>query len=576
MKPAAFMPIFLILSVAIFFRFWLLDLFPISIIHDELNYVMNAKSLYYTNQNIPLTASALFSWGETNFDVVISEIPPYLILPWIGPNPLSHFNARLPYAVIGVLSVLLVYLIAKTLLNEKVAIFAGFMMAANPWSIHIGRTALEVNFASFFFLLGTYVLLIKDSWKILLAFPLFLGGFLSYLGAKLLFFPLILILLTYKFITSHNKVIKLPYIIFGILAFLTLFVYTMTINYQPAGTRTNELLIFEQNWASDIVNQERRQAIPNPASHIFINKLTVVLKRIAEVYLGAFSTTNLFARGETVAVYSIWEYGQFHYLDFPLIVLGLVVLFTTKRRVFWLMLSIIVLAPIVSAVDIVEKTYSIRAFPMIPYLVILAAVGFWYVIQRLKHLKLLVGVMVGLYLIGVFYFAHLYFFRYPVYAAERWFFSERIIANYLKLSKQDPSISKIYVVTQESPKNVLERYLFYSGAYESKESISKVNQNLESKNFSYDKAEFSHDCPQEVDFTKGEILIANAGRKCTSEEGNHGIVSLADAGTVFIIKGDLLCKNIQLSRYYRPMGLSDFHLEEMDKDKFCKSWIVSF
>ncbi|TSC88555.1 MAG: glycosyl transferase family protein [Microgenomates group bacterium Gr01-1014_7] len=569
--------LFLILSIALFLRVWFLDIFPPSMIYDELNYVMNAKSLYHTGKNIPLTASALFSWGEKDFDVVISEIPSYVIMFWVGPNPLSQFNSRIIYAIFGVLSVLLVYLITKNLLNEKIANFAALFMAVNPWSIHTSRNALETTFASFFFLLGTYLLLSKNSWRILFSFPFFILGFLSYLGAKLFFLPLIIILLVYKFKTDKSKQSKLPYLAMGLLTFLTFSLYTLTIHHQPAGARTGELLIFDQSWASDIVNLERRQAIPNFALPIFINKLTITLRRVIDVYLGAFDTTALFARGETVSVYSTWDYGQFHYLDFPLIIIGLITLFTLKRGVFWLTMSIIALAPSVSAIDKVEKTYAIRAFSMFPYMVILSGVGMWSLTQIGKFKKLIFIFLISLYIVGVLYFIHLYFFRYPIYSADRWFLGERIIANYVKQSQDIASIQKIYVVTNESSKVVFEQYLFYSGMYETKQDILKANQKIKAKDFSLNKATFSSDCPKGVDFTKGEILITDARNKCNREEnGKKGIVSLADAGTIFVINNDLVCNDVDLARYIRVMNTNIFYMEKMNRKEFCKNWIISF
>lgn len=569
--------LFLILSIALFLRIWFLDIFPPSMIHDELNYVMNAKSLYQTGKNIPLTASALFSWGEKDFDVVISEIPSYIIMFWVGPSPLSQFNSRIIYAILGVLSVLLVYLITKNLLNEKIANFAALFMAVNPWSIHTSRNALEVTFASSFFLMGTYLLLSKNSWRILFSFPFFILGFLSYLGAKLFFLPLIIILLIYKFKTVRDKNSKLPYIILGLLTFLTIALYTLTIHHQPAGARTGELVIFDQSWAADIVNLERRQAIPNFSLPFFINKLTITLRRITEVYLGAFSTTSLFARGETVSVYSTWDYGQFHYLDFPLMIIGLITLFTLKRRVFWLTISIIALAPLVSAIDIVEKTYAIRAFPMFPYMVMLSGIGMWSLTQIGKFKKIILVLALSLYTIGVLYFIHLYFFRYPIYSADRWFLGERIITNYVKHSQDNPSIQKIYVITNESPKVVFEQYLFYSGMYETKQDILKANQKIKMKDFSLNKVTFSNNCPKEVDLTKGEILITDARNKCGKEEkGKRGIVSLADAGTIYVIDNDLVCDGIDLARYSRVMNTNIFYMEEMNRKEFCKNWIISF
>lgn len=569
--------LFLILSIALFLRIWFLDIFPPSMIHDELNYVMNAKSLYQTGKSIPLTASALFSWGEKDFDVVISEIPSYIIMFLVGPSPLSQFNSRIIYAIFGVLSVLLVYLITKNLLNEKIANFAALFMAVNPWSIHTSRNALEVTFASFFFLMGTYLLLSKNSWRILFSSPFFILGFLSYLGAKLFFLPLIIILLIYKFKTVRNKNSKLPYIVLGLLTFLTITLYTLTIHHQPVGARTGELLIFDQSWATDIVNLERRQAIPNFALPFFINKLTITLRRITEVYLGAFSTTSLFARGETVSVYSTWDYGQFHYLDFPLMIIGLITLFTLKRRVFWLTISIIALAPLVSAIDIVEKTYAIRAFPMFPYMVMLSGIGMWSLTQIGKFKKIKLILALSLYTVGVLYFVHLYFFRYPIYSADRWFLGERIITNYVNHSQDNSSIQKIYVITNESPKVVFEQYLFYSGMYETKQEILKANQKIKAKDFSLNKVTFSNNCPKEVNFTKGEILITDARNKCGKEEkSKRGIVSLADAGTIYIIDNDLVCDDVDLARYSRVMNTNIFYMEEMNRKEFCKNWIISF
>mgnify|MGYP001563989667 CR=1 FL=1 len=106
---------FLIILIvfAVIPRFLWLDHLPISMVYDELNYVLNSKSQFRSGQNIPWTASSLFSWGEKNFDIVISEAPSLIDSIWIGPNPLNQFNARLPNAVMAIFSVIFVYLIAK-------------------------------------------------------------------------------------------------------------------------------------------------------------------------------------------------------------------------------------------------------------------------------------------------------------------------------------------------------------------------------------------------------------------------------------------------------------------------------
>ena len=419
--------IILILFAATPRLLWL-DHFPISMAYDELNYVLNAKSFFRSSQNIPWTASSLFSWGEKDFDIVISEIPSLINSIWVGPHLLSQFNARLPNAIMAILSVIFVYLITRILLNETIAKIAGVFMAASPWNIHLGRTALELSPAVFFFLFGIYLILKERSYKILLSLPIFVCGFLSYLGAKLLFLPIITILLIYKFKTVKDGP-KLPYLVYFLVSLLIILIYFLTLTFQPAGTRKGELLIFNPEWSKHVVDNERRQAIPNPALTLFSNKAVALSQRVIDTYISSFSTTNLFSKGETISVYSTWEYGQLHYIDLILIAIGLLVLFTYYRKAFYLLVSLIVVSPFASAIDIVQETYAVRSFPLFPLLIIVSAVGFWFIREKLKFGKVLSVIIGVVYLISFLYFLHLYFFRFPIYSAERWMFSQRLAAN---------------------------------------------------------------------------------------------------------------------------------------------------
>jgi len=571
---------FAIFILALLPRVLWLKIFPPSMIHDELNYVMNAKSLFHDGRNIPWTASSAFSWGENVFDVVISEIPSVITAPWIGPNELNQFNARIPYALISSITVMFVYLISREILEEKVAVLSGLLMAFNPWSIHFGRTALELNFSSLFYIMGIYIIIKSKEYKILYALPIFILGFLSYLGAKLLFLPVIIITLIFKYFSENNKRKYVsPIKTFMLLSFTVFAVYTLTINSHPAGTRTDELLIFDSEWTSQIVNEERRQAIPNAGLNIFSNKAVVLIRRVADVYLHAFSSTGLFARGETVSVYSTWEHGQFYYLDFPLILMGLIALYSSKkkRKVFWFIVTLILISPIVSSIDMVERTFAVRSFTMFPFLVILSAKGAYHIKDNFKFSRAIITLIAVLYAGSVMYFLNLYFFRYPVYAAERWFFSERIIANYIRLSEENKNEGHIYVVPYETAKTVFEEYLFYSGNYNTKHDVQKVNKKMDQGDFSYKNATFLDVCPENIDFGHGDVLISDRRKGCIEkEEGNLGILQVVDAGTVFIIKNDTLCNDYELPRYYRPMSVDEFRVEEMDTKDFCRSWIARY
>lgn len=190
-------------------------------------------------------------------------------------------------------------------------------------------------------------------------------------------------------------------------------------------------------------------------------------------------------------------------------------------------------------------------------------------LRRMGQVLILMAVV--LYLVLVANFWHLYFFRYQVYASEGWFFSERILANYLRQAQENPAVGVVRVAVRE-PKIVFEEYLFYSGVYNWPEKIAAVNKGLKNKNFGYGKVVFESGCPET--FGESDIVVVDARLGCLPEEGNKGIVSLADGGTVFVIKKDIVCPDNAI-RYYRPRDISQFLLERQDRKEFCQNWIVN-
>lgn len=567
--------VLIIFLLALTSRLWHLWDVPPSMIHDELNYVMSAKSIFHTGKVIPQTASSLFSFSEKDYDVVISEIPQYLIALFIGPFRLNQFTARLPYAVVSSFSVVLLYLVAGRLLGRRIGIICGVVGAFNPWSIHLGRTALEVNFATLFYLAGFYFVLLGGWKKIIYALIFFILMFFSYLGAKLHFLTLVMIFGTFVLFTRKSD--KRIAIFFIFLAVSFFFLYFLTLRFQPAGSRTDELIVFNNQWASSIVNDERRLSFDNKATFIFSNKLTAVLRRIFVTYLNGFSTGALFSRGETVSVYSLWEYGQFHYLDFFLALLGFATLFSKRKKAFWLLFALLIIGPLVSAIDLVENTYAIRAFPMFPVLVMLISAGADFVFRLPKYGKTIFFFLATAYFLGVFYFFYVYFFRYPLYSAERWYFSERLAIRYANLVKDRDDIDRIIISTVESPKIVFENYLFYSGLYDTKSEIDLANKIIKSKDYTYGKVSVIHGCPTDSAITSRTVLISHERFGCVGDAKlKSQILDVKDSGTVFVIENDKLCLGYQLPKYYYIHRIEDMHIEDLDVEHFCGSWIARF
>lgn len=556
--------------LSFFVRTLWLNLFPIGMTHDELNYIMNARSLFYSSQNIPWTASAIFSWGETQFDVVISELPAILIAPWIGLTKQTMFNARLPYAIVGTITIVIFYSLTKKLTGEPIARFAALALAVNPWSIHFNRTAFEINFAVMFYLLGIYFVISQKPRKIFLGLPFFVAGFLSYFGAKLIFLPLITISLIYHYFNQNKKPALKPHILFFTISLLFFLFYYFTLPYQPAGSRKGELILFNNHTFSETVNLERQQSLPNPLNNIFSNKVTVVGKTIINTYLEAFSTRFLFITGETRGAYSFWRHGPLYILDFPLIIFGLIALYTLKRKAFWFTLAVIALAPTISAIDLVEQSFVIRAALMFPMFMLLVGSGLYFIKNKLMYGKYLFWGISGLYLLFIANFMVLYFFRYPVYASEGFFLSERILASYVAHTQSLSPDTEIVVITPE-PKIVFEEYLFFNNLYTAT-NAKKINEQMTRRDFSWMGVVFTNRCPDEKN---KKIIIADQKQACGQKEnGDLGIVQFADAGLIYLIKNDNLCNNYRLGNYYYPQSSGVLKIEELSREDFCKSWIT--
>ncbi len=401
--------------------------------------------------------------------------------------------------------------------------------------------------------------------------PFFVAGFLSYHGAKLLFLPLIALLCLWKYL-DNGKVNWKPLLSLAVLAFLISFSYFVTLKYQPSNARTGEIVFNDSAAASSSVDNERKAAIPGFQQQIFLNKATYFYKRLTDTYLHTFSTDFLFVSGENRGAYSFWIHGLFYYIDFPLIILGLIGLYTVSKKVWWLVVGIIAISPITSVLSGGEPSYVIRSGLLFPMLAALSGIGIWFLLNQFKKYRILVGgVILIIYLFSVANFLNLYFTRYPIYNSEGFYFSNKILSRYIDLNLDKEEITPIIISVVE-PRILFEKFLFYNNLY-TKESAGNLNQKIAQKDFSYKNIRFISKCSQDV-ATGSAILVYEAKMECEKEvQPTTRILSPSDAGSLFIIKNDKLCTHYNLSRYPRINSIFEFDVNNLDPENFCKTWI---
>ena len=325
------------------FRIVFLSSLPTSLTGDELVYVLNAKLFFLGSDFLdgwnPLLAF-IFHYPPGIFPQ--AELP-YLI-SLLTSFSSSLFSIRLPYVVMSVGIIAILYFLGKELFEEKSARWIAFVAAVNPWFIIMGRTSYEMTPATLFYLLGIYILLKakKTTWYVL-SFLFFLLGFYSYIGTKLVFLPVILATCFYLY-NKNKKQNKRLYVLYSIAALLVVMVSFLLLRLQPT-TRLGEIYLPTNARIATQVIETRQATIPFLGESLLLNKLTVYGENVLEKTIASFSLDTLFSHGDMFL--GISTHGLFYVIDLLFLLAGLVFVFRKEMRigVFLVVLLVIGLIP---------------------------------------------------------------------------------------------------------------------------------------------------------------------------------------------------------------------------------------
>ncbi len=161
----------------------------------------------------------LTTWGSG-----MSALNSYLMIPFLAIFGARTWVIRIPQVLVGCLTLCVVYLITKKVINQYAALCALFLLAVSPWHIMMCRWGLDANLAVGFIMFGLYFFLcgIEDSRYFILSGLLY--GLSLYCYATIWpFVPLMLVLqLGYGF--WHRRIALTKHLFFaGLLLFLLAF-----------------------------------------------------------------------------------------------------------------------------------------------------------------------------------------------------------------------------------------------------------------------------------------------------------------------------------------------------------------
>ena len=314
----------------------------------------------------------------------------YIALPFVYFNGLNTLSVRLPGVLMGVFSVLLLYLFIKEYFkDERLALISSLMLAISPWHIHFSRGGWEVNAATFLILLGLY-LFVKGigksrMWLVSLSMLSFVASLYTYHSARIIV-PLLVFGLFIFFRKEMRK--KAKAIIVILLVGLVLLLPLVKDFTGPAGvSRASGVSIIADKGTISQINEQRGEhiSVNGFEAQIFHNKAVNYGFVFANNWLKHYWGEFLFLSGDDIQRNKVPETGQMYLFDIIFVLAGLYFIARKPNKwgfiIYWL-----IVAPIAAALTF-QSPHALRAHNMVVPLVVISANGLLGIYDVLKAKK---------------------------------------------------------------------------------------------------------------------------------------------------------------------------------------------
>ena len=484
-------------------RLWNLNGFPAGFNADEAAIGYNAYSLIQTGKDEYGTAWPLQfkSFGDFKPGLYL-----YFTIPFVAFFGLNEWAVRLPSAILGIGTVILIYFLAKQVFQSRaVGLLASLFLAISPWHLHFSRGGWETNAATFFITLGVLLFNKGLENKVFLFWSMvsFLVSMYTYQSPRLIIPALlfVLIILYRQNLVLFVKEIKPK----GIIGIFTLVLLTVPLIFQftsnPGTARFSGLSFFNDPGPSLRVNELRgeHENLDNLEAKIIHNKFIAYGVSFLGHYLDHFRPDFLFITGDPIIRNKVPETGQFYLIYSVFLIFGTTFLIRSNLKHAKLLVAWILVAPLASSITY-QTPHALRSLNMVIPLTLVMGYGVWGMGNLVKG-KVKVILMIVTAIIILFesihylesYYIH-YPRRYPI--AWEYGFSEMVA----KLERYESLYNKIVITdTYDQPYILLLFYKQYDPAkYQPQAILSPRDQFNFGTVRSFDKYEFRKINPDEV------------------------------------------------------------------------------
>lgn len=514
-----FLLLLLIFLAGLLLRFYQLGNVPLSMHRDEAFLGYNAYSILYTGKDIsgnflPLHLQS-FLYSPAGYS--------YVSIPFISALGLNVFSVRFASALLGSITVILVYVLAILIFAKHkqknfIALFAAFFLAISPWHINLSRTATENTIVVFFMTLGVicYVFWIqRRRWYwLFLSATSFLITFYTYQAPRS-FLPFFLPLLGWAF-WQFDKQKKYMYGLLFLFFCIAIVPLVFILNSRTLSTRLSDVSVFSTPQTQLILDEQLREDGISHTSSVFTrfwhNKIVDYQMQIWQNYVNHFSYNFLFTDAGFPDRYRVPSMGLLYVSDLLLILSGIWVIFQTKDKVGIFTLGWLLLVPIGSALTFDDVPNLQRTLLMVIPFALLAGLGasaLWQLVRREKWRKVGFAIGIGICLYQFLFYMHAYYVHMVVH---RTLYRQEGYKDLVqKINTYVPrKYAKAVITQRESAPAIF--FLFYNRYNPRKfqlESRDKDTTNIDTVTFSH--FEFTSDeCPIRID-TKTGLLTGVVG-----------------------------------------------------------------
>ena len=351
--------VYLILIIGILIRIVGITDMPNALNCDEASAGYEAFSLlnYGIDRNGNHNPSFLVAWGSGQ-----NALLTYLIIPLIKIFGLKTIAIRLPMAILGCVSLVILYLLLRKISNKKLSIIGLAFFAICPWHIMKSRWGLESNLFPDLMLLSIFLIIkgLQDKRKIFQILGYVVAGILaysygtSYFFLPLFFIPLLYLLVKKKEITIRQAILNLA--IIGIVSLpIILSVIINTFNLPEIKLPFMTIPRMEVNRYEEITSIFSSEFLQTSLNN-FKGSLEIIFKQVDELNWN-----------------SIWPFGTIYLFSTVFTVIGIITAIRNRKEIkygyfmgIWFIVSILltfVCEPNINRLNIIF-------FPIIFYTVI--------------------------------------------------------------------------------------------------------------------------------------------------------------------------------------------------------------